>query len=279
MTRPIVVMLALAILATPVRADISPEARAHFDLASKAYNEGDFDRAAAEFTTVYDLTEAPAILFNVAQAHRLAKRYERALFFYRTYLRLLPDAPNRKDVEEYITELEPLVPAPASAQAPASAPAPKPTAPPPTTAPVRPPVPPVPPPATLPAPVAAVPQEPVPEPPEPAGASFKRAGLVTMAVGGLLGVTSVVMVVAARHAASTITDASDAHATWSSDDQSTWDRGELLNNAALATGIAAGAAIAGGIVLYALGVRANGHESVTVIPSPSGVNLELSCKF
>ena len=54
----------------------------------------------SEFKLAYARSQAPGLLFNLAQASRLNKDYEQALHFYRTYLRVRPDAPNRDDVEQ-----------------------------------------------------------------------------------------------------------------------------------------------------------------------------------
>ncbi len=70
------------------------------------YNLGEFDPAIEKFKAAYALTGAPGLLFNVAQAYRLKKDYEQALYFYKTYLRLDPDAPNKGDVEARIAEMD-----------------------------------------------------------------------------------------------------------------------------------------------------------------------------
>jgi hypothetical protein len=70
------------------------------------YNLGEFDKAIEKFKAAYALTGAPGLLFNVAQAYRLKKDYEQALYFYKTYLRLDPDAPNKADVDARVAEME-----------------------------------------------------------------------------------------------------------------------------------------------------------------------------
>jgi hypothetical protein len=74
-----------------------------------SYNLGEFDKAIEKFKAAYALTGAPGLLFNVAQAYRLKKDYDQALYFYKTYLRLSPDAPNKGDVEARIAEMEQLI--------------------------------------------------------------------------------------------------------------------------------------------------------------------------
>jgi hypothetical protein len=73
------------------------------------YNLGEFDKAIEKFKAAYALTGAPGLLFNVAQAYRLKKDYDQALYFYKTYLRLDPDAPNKADVDARVAEMERMI--------------------------------------------------------------------------------------------------------------------------------------------------------------------------
>jgi hypothetical protein len=84
----------------------SDEARLHFDEGTKHYNIGEFRQAAAEYTLAYKLKPASVLLYNIAQAHRLAEEPEQALFFYRSYLRNAPGAVNHAEVEDRIKRLE-----------------------------------------------------------------------------------------------------------------------------------------------------------------------------
>ncbi len=81
-------------------------ARAHYELGLTHYHLGQFDDAANEFKKAYELSKKPKLMFNIAQALRLGGHHSEAVYFYRTYLRLVPDAPNRSDVEEFIGESE-----------------------------------------------------------------------------------------------------------------------------------------------------------------------------
>jgi hypothetical protein len=80
-------------------------AQQHFEQGTKAYTAGDFERAAHEYQAAYDAEPDPALLYNIAQAHRLGHNAARALFFYRTYLERQPNASNRREIEERIREL------------------------------------------------------------------------------------------------------------------------------------------------------------------------------
>jgi len=48
----------------------------------------------------------PEFLFNIGQCHRNLGSYDQAIFSFRKYLRLKPDAENREATEELIAELE-----------------------------------------------------------------------------------------------------------------------------------------------------------------------------
>jgi hypothetical protein len=82
------------------------QARKHYQEGVSAYNGGEFDRAVKEYKAAYALKRDPALLYNIAQAYRLAKDLDQALFFYRSYLRSQPQAVNRAEVEERIIRLE-----------------------------------------------------------------------------------------------------------------------------------------------------------------------------
>src|SRR5690242_7489154 len=82
------------------------EAKTLYEQGLSHYNLGEFDQAIAAFRKSYELTQAPGLLFNIAQAFRLKKDYEQASYFYTTYLRLQPDAANRTDVEARLAEMQ-----------------------------------------------------------------------------------------------------------------------------------------------------------------------------
>jgi tetratricopeptide (TPR) repeat protein len=96
----------LALAAAPVRADDKTAAREHWERGTKFYDLGKYDDAIREFEAAYEAKSDPAFLYNLAQSHRLAGHNADALRFYRTYLRYVPKAPNRGDIEEQIKTLE-----------------------------------------------------------------------------------------------------------------------------------------------------------------------------
>jgi tetratricopeptide (TPR) repeat protein len=80
-------------------------ARELFEQGQAAYDLGEYDRAVALLREAYQLSSAPALLFNIAQAHRRARQCTRALEVYRHFVRVDPDSPYRADAEAHILAL------------------------------------------------------------------------------------------------------------------------------------------------------------------------------
>jgi tetratricopeptide (TPR) repeat protein len=91
------------------RADDAASAREHYQKGTSYYDLGRYPEAINEFEAAYEIKNDPALLYNLAQSNRLAGNSEQALHFYRTYLRYVPKAPNRAEIEERIKQLDQLV--------------------------------------------------------------------------------------------------------------------------------------------------------------------------
>jgi len=85
------------------------EARAKYDSGLRLFDIGKYDDAATEFEAAYTLSGSPEILYNVGQSYRLAQKYDKALLFYRSYIRRMASPANRVEVERRITELTALI--------------------------------------------------------------------------------------------------------------------------------------------------------------------------
>jgi tetratricopeptide (TPR) repeat protein len=81
-------------------------AREHYERGTKFYDIGKYEEAIREFEAAYEAKSDPAFIYNLAQSHRLAGHSTEALQLYRNYLRYVPKAPNRADIEERIRGLE-----------------------------------------------------------------------------------------------------------------------------------------------------------------------------
>ncbi len=73
--------------------------------AKKKYNLGDFEQAIVLFKQAYDEFEAPAYLYNIAQAYRQLNNCPKALFFYERFLAEKPGSDQEATIKGYVTEL------------------------------------------------------------------------------------------------------------------------------------------------------------------------------
>jgi tetratricopeptide (TPR) repeat protein len=106
-------LLAMALLfagaarAEPKDAD-AERARLLYVEGKVHYASGRYDEAIAAFERSYALSQLPALLFNLAQAHRLAGvgHCRRALALYKSYLVAVPQPENEAEVQERISEMQ-----------------------------------------------------------------------------------------------------------------------------------------------------------------------------
>jgi tetratricopeptide (TPR) repeat protein len=84
-------------------------ARDHYIKGTRLFDLGRFDDAIKEYEAAYEIKDDPVLLYNIAQAHRLAGHSQQALFYYKSFLRRAPKTPNRVEVETKVAELEKLI--------------------------------------------------------------------------------------------------------------------------------------------------------------------------
>lgn len=262
-------------------------AREHYQKGTSYYDLGRYADAIKEFEAAYEIKNDPALLYNLAQSNRLAGNSEQALHFYRTYLRYVPKAANRAEIEDRIKQLDQLVSQKGSAQ---TAPPPITTTPPLTTTPPPPETPPVPPPGAPPA--AELPIAPMPgstpgayvniAPPPPA--SFDdhhqmiRAGEITAAAGGVLFIIGAAYGAAAVGAANEVNNAAKNGGAF---DPSLEKRGKDDQKAEAALLTVGALGIGAGAVLFFYGRHLAAQERATLTPmaSSTGAGLSLRVTF
>ncbi|MCA1662939.1 MAG: hypothetical protein LC659_01435 [Myxococcales bacterium] len=263
--RAAVVALALVVCAPTVRAaggaDSLQEAKDHYDRGMAHYELGEFASAVEEFKQAYARSQAPGLLFNLAQASRLNKDYEQALHFYRTYLRVRPDAANRDDVEKRIGELEPIVEMRRRAeeeQLPAVSrqPAPRP-----------------------PAPRSVIEEQPTIARPLPSGRGEKIAGIVVGVAGVGLVAAGVGLGVAALDAQNKLSSLATQMGSWTPGQASLYQTGQRDAAAATALYVVGGAAVATGVILYAVGWRRDRARFAVAPTTGGGAQAVYSCAF
>ena len=105
--RLLVLLLSTVALAGQARADNVEEARAYVNKATAAYALNHYAVAAENFEKAFELKPDPALLYNAAQAYRLAGNKERALELYESYVRVYTGRREmRPDIEGHIKQLK-----------------------------------------------------------------------------------------------------------------------------------------------------------------------------
>jgi tetratricopeptide (TPR) repeat protein len=228
----------VAIAAQLVHADPGKinEAKAHFKQA-KAYQEaGAFARAVDEYKAAYELDPRPELLFNIAQAYRLAGDKKQALANYKRYLLEQPDGKGADEARVLVAELERQIDEDSTRLQPI-------------------PVPPVP-----------VPPVPVPthvDPPQPApdsGSTLKIAGIASAGVGLVAVGVGVKFGLDARAASNAITTHTGP---WTMAEMTRFEDGQRASRNMVISYVAGGVLVAAGGVMYWLGTRSQAVPVVT----------------
>lgn len=100
-----VTLVALAVAGRPALAAEPSPARRAYDEATAAFGLGHYQEAAEKYETAFSLRPDPALLYDAAQAYRLAGNRPRALELYRNYLRLYPDRQNAGEARNHVAAL------------------------------------------------------------------------------------------------------------------------------------------------------------------------------
>ncbi len=102
------VLLLLSTWVAPVRGDESrdTEARRLYGEGKAAFEQHDWGTAYLRFRDAYMISQRPELLFNMASALKEAGRPTEAADSLRAYLRLVPETPEKRAIEERILALE-----------------------------------------------------------------------------------------------------------------------------------------------------------------------------
>jgi tetratricopeptide (TPR) repeat protein len=247
------------------------EAKALYDKGLGHYNLGEWDQAIEAFRKAYAISSAPGLLFNIGQSFRLKKDYEQALYFYGTYLRLKPDAPNRSDVEARMKEMEEAIQDQKKLQSapPVGTVSPEGGATTTTTTTTT----------TTPTGTTTV----TPPPQGETGVksqSLLTAGYVTGASGAALVITGAIFGSMARSAEKDLNKLSSDRGTWTVEQQDKYDAGKRNNTIAIISFVAGGAAIATGATLFVLGtLKKSSSTNVAINPSAHGTTIAVGWSF
>jgi tetratricopeptide (TPR) repeat protein len=104
--------LLVVLLSTIAHAQPAPSSNPKREAASRyvddglaAQERGDHDTAITLYTKAYELVPHPVLLFNIAQAHRLAGRIEQADIFYQRFLATNPTGKEAQIAREVLAEI------------------------------------------------------------------------------------------------------------------------------------------------------------------------------
>jgi tetratricopeptide (TPR) repeat protein len=101
------VVLSFSFLPNAVAEDVAA-AKMHYERGTTLFDLQRYLEAAKEYEAAFEAKNDPALLFNIAQAYRFGGDYAKAIAAYRSFLRRVPEAENRADIERRIAELQKL---------------------------------------------------------------------------------------------------------------------------------------------------------------------------
>jgi tetratricopeptide (TPR) repeat protein len=91
---------------TAAAEDKTTEARRLYSEATAAFGLGNYAEAAEKYEGSFKLHPDAALLYNAAQAYRMAGNQTRALQLYRNFIRLYGDNPRAPDARTHVAALE-----------------------------------------------------------------------------------------------------------------------------------------------------------------------------
>jgi tetratricopeptide (TPR) repeat protein len=97
---------ALLLFSSVAGADDRAVAREHYNKGTKLFELGRYDDAIAEYDLAYQAKNDPVLLYNIAQAHRLAGHAQEAVDYYQSFLEKSPNSPRAAEVQLKIDELK-----------------------------------------------------------------------------------------------------------------------------------------------------------------------------
>jgi tetratricopeptide (TPR) repeat protein len=228
------------------------EGKSHYDV-------GDYPKAIEIWKRAYVLSNAPMLLFNIAQAHRLSGDCATALKVYANYERESPNPTNKDELEQAKARC---VREPTGANPPAEPMKPAPMS---TAQPVEP------------SPPAVEPSRDLPPPPtRDSGRRLRVAGIATGVSGGALVIASLVL---ANRASSIASELEAYRGEWTIAQHARDQDGRSARTWSLATGIVGAAGLVAGGALYFTGRSRDRAPAVTVSITPTHAEVQWSASF
>jgi hypothetical protein len=258
----LVVLLGSGIAAAQPNDDVK-QAAALYDKGKRHFDIAEYAAAIAVWKEAYLLSSEPLLLFNIAQAHRLAGDCAQANRFYSNYKRVKPKPPNQAELDSAMAKCAGVEPATGDTT--------------PLAQPVVEPVKPI-------EPVTPPPVEPThPAEPEPKldvvdqGRTLRLTGVGVASAGVLAGIIAIVYASRASSRADEVA-ALPPGTEWMKRHETLEEEGKDAQLRARVFGVIGVGALIGGGALYFYG-RSKSAVHVNVAVTPSHSQLILSCAF
>jgi tetratricopeptide (TPR) repeat protein len=262
-------MLGMCVLlaSTPSVADDKAKAKQLYDEGLRHYQLAEYTQAIDAWKQAYMISKKPLLLFNIGQAYRLSGDCTHAMTFYENYTDAAANPTNQDELDQAVAACKNAKP-PANDTNPTTITTTdtKPVEPKPVeTKPVE-------------TPVKAEPPPPSPLPAPAATGGHRRLGLFIGVGGVVLEGGAVFFALQSKSKADDVqnyvmqSNVFDAHA------KSLESDGQRDNKLAWGFGIAGGAAIIAGAVLYLTGGSSEEH-GVAIVPTPDGARVGWSTTF
>jgi tetratricopeptide (TPR) repeat protein len=218
-----------------------------------AHDAGDYNAAVAAFKEAYVLAPSPGLLFNIAQAYRLAGNCDEAAWMYRRFLDTNPVGNHRQLAETHLGTVEKC----GTGGLRITAPEPSPDN------------------MSVPGAALAVTKD---SDPSPRTGKLKKIGIGTAVGGGVLLAGAAVFALDARDAQNTVAETYKRGGKWS-EIKDVDARGKRSSAIATGLGIGGGVAVLSGAILYGLGRHYESAQHVAVTPTARGAQVSLSWGF
>jgi tetratricopeptide (TPR) repeat protein len=246
--------LALALAAPHAAADAIPEkAKQLAEHGRELHDRGDYSDAITAFKEAYVLAPSAGLLFDLAQAYRLAGQCDDAAWMYRRYLESDPTPPHRTLAEGHLATVEKCGHGGLRVV----------SVPPPNELKLEPPPPDV--------AIAVAPQ------PAPSASRDKHLAVGFAITSGALFATAAVFEIQAASNASAVSAAYQSGSSKGKNVGATDTAGQLDADFAIGAAVAGGASLATAAVFYVLGRRAEHHVMATAVPH--GAGMAMSWRF
>jgi tetratricopeptide (TPR) repeat protein len=234
---------------------IPNKARKLADKGRAFHDAADYNAAVSAFKEAYVLAPSPGLLFNIAQAYRLAGNCDEAAWMYRRFLDTNPIGSHRTLAENHLVAVERCGSGGLLVDSPRS----------------QPDATPVPESDTKLISFAALPDN-------SRSRKYKKVGIGTAIGGGALLVGAAIFAIDANDASNRVAETYKRGGKWDDikDDDA---RGKRSSTIATGLGIGGGLAVVTGAVLFGLGRHYEQAQQVAVTPTPRGAQVSLSWGF